>query len=141
MSMVAWQFYSFIKKEKTRRILAFLFYFILGLKLPSILQIPFYFTFITISILGITICIVDLNNKIHSKKDVNILDSIITKSSKIITELCMALPIYIFHCFMVGKPANQAALDAEHQQFPILSNIYNYYCTYNRRIYISVITI
>lgn len=128
MSIVSRQFYSFIKKEKIRKILAFLFYslfiliFIVGLRLPFILQVPFHLTFIAVSILGIAICIVDLSTKIHSKKDINILN-------KILSEIIMAFPIYILHIitiyfFMIGKPANQAALDMHHQQFPILSYIY-----------------
>lgn len=133
MSIIARQFYNFIKKYKTRRILAFLFYilfiliFIVGLNLPFILQIPFHLTFITVSILGIAICIVDLSNKIHNKKNVNMF-SIVVKIYKIEVELCMAVPIYILHYlivyfFMVGKPANQVALDVYHQQFPIWSFI------------------
>lgn len=133
MIIIARQFYNFIKKDKIRRILAFLFYilfiliFIVGLNLPFILQIPFHLTFITVSILGIAICIIDLSNKIHNKENVNMF-SIVVKLYKIEVELCMALPIYVLHLlilyfFMLGEPANQTALNARDQQFPIFSFI------------------
>lgn len=93
MSIAAERFYKFIKKDRTRNTLAFLFYIlfifiIMGLNLPIVLQIALGLTFLVIYILGLCAWLIDSAEKTLKEEKTSVLNNLLAEIKKVLYEIC-----------------------------------------------------
>lgn len=132
MNTISERFFKFIKKDKTRSLLAFLFYFLFifttTVNLPLILQIISYIVVMVVTMLGIIIYIIDSTEKSFEQREERIGKKIQQEFKKIAKEIIMFIPVllvsvFIISFFMLGEPANQSSINESFKQSPILLSI------------------
>ena len=127
------RFFKFIKKDKTKNFLAFVFYisFIISMfkDLPLILDVICSISTIIVAMLGCIIYIIDYIEKTFEQIKEKIGKRIKMEAKKITKEIVMFIPvllisIFITSFFMIGEPANESRINASFYQAPILNSIF-----------------
>lgn len=127
MTSLMERFLRFLKKEKTKSVLAFLVYFsiifwVLEFDMSSVTKVILGIIQFTIVILWYVICLYEItNDSLSPKKKEN-------KIKLIVKEIAMFIPILIITCFItelfvVGTPVNQASIDSDFGSSPIFYSL------------------
>lgn len=136
MNINADRFYKFIKRDKTRSFLAFLFYFLCILTFyvepswPLLFQFIYYIALITVTILGCNIYMIDSVEKILEQRKKKIGKKIKTEFKKIVKEIIMFIPVLLLSIFLssqlfliLGGTVNQASIRESFKKAPIFYSI------------------
>ncbi len=134
MHIMEEHFFKFMRKDKTRNFLAFLFYFIFILitftesHLSLILQVICYTTLIIILLLGYILYMIDYAYKMLEPKEEKIDKKIKQELKKIAQEILFFIPvlllsIFVTSFFMIGISANQSSINESFNTAPILNSI------------------
>lgn len=128
------RFFTFIMREKTRKIFAFAFYVLIivmhmEIDLPLALEIICFIVLMFISLFGSTVYVSEWMDKMYERNRGKLGKSIIQEIKKIAKEILMFIPILLisicvtsFIC--VGQSANQTNIEQSFYKAPILNSIY-----------------
>lgn len=133
MNSFAYRFFTFVKKEKTRDFIAFVFYalflfLMLGIDMPIALEIICFGLVVSISALGSSVYLLDWLDE-HCVQKHELGKNIWQELKKIVKEIAMFIPIwlissYIINTFVVRQPANQTGLEESFKESPIFNSIF-----------------
>lgn len=128
------RFFTFIMKEKTRKVFAFTFYvyfivMFMEINLPLALEIICFIVLMFITLFGCTVYISEWMDKMYEKNRGKLGKNIIKEIKKIAKEILMFIPILIItKCItsfiMVGQPANQTSIEQSFYEAPIFNSVF-----------------
>lgn len=126
-------FFTFIMKEKTRKVFAFIFYvysivMFMEIHLPLALEIICFIVLMFIILFGYTVYISEWMDKMYEKNRGKLGKNIIHEITKIAKEILMFIPILIITIgitsfIMVGQPANQSSIEQSFYEAPIFNSV------------------
>lgn len=127
------RFFTFIMKEKTRKIFAFTCYILfifmfMQIDLPLAVEFLCFIFSIFIIFFGCTVYMIEWMDKMWEENRGKPGKNIIKEIKKIGKEILMYIPIALISIcvtsfIMVGQPANQASLDKSFYEAPIFNSI------------------
>lgn len=128
------RFFTFIMKEKTRKVFAFTFYvcfivMFMEINLPLALEIICFIFLMFITLFGCTVYISEWMDKMYDKNRGKLGKNIIQEIKKIAKEILIFIPILIMtQCItsfiMVEQPANQTSLEQSFYEAPIFNSVF-----------------
>ena len=134
MNTKIWRFFTFIMKEKTRKVFAFTFYvcFIvmsMEINLPLALEIICFIFLMFITLFGYTVYMSEWMDKMYDKNRGKLGKNIIQEIKKIAKEILIFIPILIMtQCITsfirVEQPANQTSLEQSFYEAPIFNSVF-----------------
>lgn len=128
------RFFTFIMKEKTRKVFAFTFYvyfivMFMEIDLPLALEIICFIVLMFITLFGCTVYISEWLDKMYERNRGKLGKNIIQEIKKIAKEILMFIPILIITiCItsftMVGQSANQTSIEQSFYEAPIFNSVF-----------------
>lgn len=127
------RFFTFIMKEKTRKIFAFAFYiffivWLIGIDLPLLLEIICCIATLFISSIVCSIYFIEWMDKMEEKNRGKLRKNIIQEIKKISKEILMFIPINLISFIIlsftaIGQPTNQTNIEQSFYESPIYISI------------------
>ncbi len=133
MNTLIGRFFTFIKKERIRKFVAFAYYVLFirmffEINLPLALDIICFIVVTFITLFFIPVYQAEYIDKIYERNRGKLGKNIIRETKKIAKEILMFIPIFIITIcitsfIMVGQSANQTSIDESFYEAPIFNSI------------------